>query len=150
VGRETLFRDVLQGATIARAEYLHARGLNAQAQASIAPLVAAIPRPLRGDRDPLAGRTLLTASRIALAANRLDDAEHLADEAAEVGRLRARKPESSADVGEAWLLKAEALQKRGAVAASREAARAAVEPLTSGLGPSHPMTLAAAALARGG
>jgi eukaryotic-like serine/threonine-protein kinase len=149
-GRETLFRDVLQAATITRAEYLLARGLDAQAQAAIGPLVDAIPQPLRGDTSPLAGRTLATASRIALAANRLADAERLADEAAEVGRLRARKPELSADAGESYLLKAEALRKQGALAESRKAARAAVEPLTNGLGPSHPMTLAAAALAQGG
>ena len=149
-GRETLFRDVLQATAITRAEYLLAQGLSAQAQAAIAPLVAAIPRPLRGDRDPLAGRTLLTASRIALAADRLDDADHLADEAAEVGRLRARRPGSSADVGEAYLAKAKALRKKGALAASREAARAALGPLTNGFGPAHPITQVAAALARGG
>ena len=149
-GRETLFRDALQAAAIARAEYLLARGLSAQAQAAIAPLVAAIPRPLRGDRDLLAGRTLLTASRIALAADRPDDADHLADEAAEVGRLRARRPGSSADVGEAYLAKAEALRRKGALAASWEAARAALGPLTNGFGPAHPTTQVAAALARGG
>ena len=147
-GQETLFRDVRQSAAVVRSESLLARGLPEQAAETVAPILNAIPRPLANGQSAVAGRALMTASRIALGAGRLGEAERFADDAAEIARRRARRPGSSADVGEATLLKAEVLRSRGAMAAAQEAARAAVGPLTLGLGPSHPMTLTAVARAR--
>jgi hypothetical protein len=107
---------------------------------------------LRIDGGPQSQRIAVVASRVALAGNHLDEALQNADVAIELARLGSRKPEASADVGEAYLLKVKVLLAIGNDAATHEAARAAarqaVEALTNGLGPRHALTLEAAALTR--
>jgi tetratricopeptide (TPR) repeat protein len=146
-GRETLFRDMVGGATLGRANYQLASGRPDAAVATLAPLLDAVPRPLQAASGMLNLRVLLLASRIELARNHPDAARLLAGDALELARLKARRPAASADVGEACLLQAAILRKQGATAAARESARCAIESLTNGLGPAHALTLEAKALA---
>jgi tetratricopeptide (TPR) repeat protein len=146
-GRETLFRDIVAGSTIAHAELQLASGRPDAAASTLAPLLAAVPRPLRAASGMQNLRALLLACRIELARSQLDAARRLADDALELARLKARRPEASADVGEACLLQADILRKQGETAAASGSARCAVESLTNGLGPAHALTVEARALA---
>jgi predicted Zn-dependent protease len=134
---------------MARAEIQLSLGHPAEALATLAPVLAGIARPVRPGGGLHVGRSLIVASRAALAAQRLDDAGQFAADAVEITRLVARRPEFSADVGEAYLALAEACLARGDQAGAHEAAGHAVESLTNGLDASHPLTRQAAPLAHG-
>jgi tetratricopeptide (TPR) repeat protein len=92
------------------------------------------------------GNAYAAASRIALADRRFADAETAAAKSVAVFEKRARKPELSANVGEALLLLAEAQRGQDKIAESRAAAARAVVSLSSGLGVDNPLTIEANAL----
>jgi serine/threonine-protein kinase len=106
------------------------------AQASLAAMASG------ANAKPFDERTSLNlAARAALAAGRYANAEHFAHQLLRVAEADARGPDTSADVGEALLLLAEA------EAAQPLLARAA-RCLTNGLGADHPLTREALALAK--
>ncbi|MBS0388547.1 MAG: protein kinase, partial [Proteobacteria bacterium] len=146
-GQETLFREVVTGARIVRADLQLASGRPDAAAATLAPLLAAVPRPLQATSAMYYQRALLLGSRIEFARKHLDAAGRLAGDALELARLKARRPEASADVGEACLVQAAIMRKQGASAGAAESTRCAIESLTNGLGAAHALTLEAKALA---
>ena len=117
-----------------------------RASATLAPLLTKVVRPLGPGSDPLDQRALLLAARIAFAAARLDDAASVAKDALELARLKARRPQDSADVGEAAMLQARIMLKRGDSSGASAAAAVAAESFTNSLGTRHVLTREAEAL----
>jgi eukaryotic-like serine/threonine-protein kinase len=95
--------------------------------------------------SPARAAALRIAARAALAQQQLEPALRRAREAVAMSERVAREPTRSADVGEALLVLARALQAAGRSAA--ETARRAAEALHAGLGASHALTREAVALA---
>jgi eukaryotic-like serine/threonine-protein kinase len=89
---------------------------------------------------------LTVAARIQLASGQLAQAESFALAALQIAQEIARDPAQSADVGEAALVLAALHQAKGDRQAARTNVRKAVEALTNGLGPDHPITREATAL----
>ena len=92
-------------------------------------------------------RLLEIAIPASIALGRFADAGSLADEMLQLARARARNPSMSADVGAAYLLKAQFLAAEGHPSEAREAARDAQTVLVASLGEAHEMTRAAAQVA---
>jgi hypothetical protein len=95
-------------------------------------------------------RLLEVAIPASMALGRFDDAGSLADEMLQLARARARNPPMSADVGAAYLLKAQLLGAEGHPSEARDAARIAQTVLLASLGEAHEMTRAAALVAASG
>ena len=96
---------------------------------------------------PLDERTALNlAARAALASGRSADAEHFARQLLSVAESVARGPDTSADVGEALLLLAQAEIAQGRAAEAQPRLERAKRCLTNGLGAGHALTRAAIAL----
>jgi tetratricopeptide (TPR) repeat protein len=132
-------------AQITRAELLLALGHPAQARSQLDPLIAAVRDP-KGGLGSVLGAALLLSSRIAIAQRRTLDAENAAKEALSFSEEHARKPELSADVGEALLVLAEAQRGGNDPSGARESAGRAAVALTNSLGADHPLTREALAL----
>ena len=145
-GHEKEYRATAQLLPVTRAEYELALGNPLAAQATIASLLPKDAQHLPTAANASGMRMLRVASRIAIVQGRLDDAEHLADEELALASQRARNPEASADVGDAYLMKATTLARKGRETEARNAAIHARDALTKGLGPSHPLTREATTL----
>jgi eukaryotic-like serine/threonine-protein kinase len=117
---------------LARGERGAARELEAALQADARP-------------SPARAIALRIAARAALAEGNVAHALPLARESVVVAERVARDPAHSAEVGESLLWLARAEQAGGG--ASADTARRAAEALRSGLGPTHPLTREAFALA---
>jgi eukaryotic-like serine/threonine-protein kinase len=98
---------------------------------------------------PLDERTSLNlAARAALAAGRSADGEHFARQLLGVAETVARGPDTSADVGEALLLLAEAEFAQGRATEAQALLARATRCLRNGLGADHALTREALALAK--
>jgi tetratricopeptide (TPR) repeat protein len=91
-------------------------------------------------------RALVSATGIALADGRLADAQKYASDALTISESVARRPDSSADVGESLLLLAKARAGSAPDAKRRAWLERAVRCLSSGLRPDHPLTREARAM----
>jgi hypothetical protein len=91
-------------------------------------------------------RALVSATSIALADGRLADAQKYASDALQISESVARRPDSSADVGESLLLLAKARAGSVPDADQRAWLERAVRCLSSGLRPDHSLTRAARAM----
>lgn len=89
---------------------------------------------------------LLLASRIAFETGDLSSSERLAADALQIASSTARDPGHSATVGESRLMLARVQYAQGLPEKARESVRGAVNALSAGLSPEHPLTLQAAAL----
>jgi serine/threonine protein kinase len=89
------------------------------------------------------------AARAALALGRPADAERFARQAVSIAEAVARGPDTSADVGEALLLLAEAGIAQGRKAEAQPQLERATRCLTNGLGAEHRLTQEALSLAKG-
>lgn len=149
-GRETAMRRALTRAQIVRAETLMARERFEEAGNEIGAVLGKLRSNSVTGEAPYLGSAMLIASRIASriakAEGQRAEAEGKTAEALAFFEQRARKPELSADVGEALLLLAEERRDRGDRDGMREAARRAVVSLTAGLGADHTLTHEAAAM----
>ena len=147
-GHEGTVRGQLESLPIVRAMLQLAQGQAAAASATLAPLLAKVARPLGPKSGRIDQGILLLSAKVALAEQRLDDAAQLAEDATELSRLKARRPQDSADYGEASLLLARVLNRQGKTAKATASAKMAAESLTNSLGPKHALTLAAEDLIR--
>ena len=95
------------------------------------------------DPDRTLTASLLTAARVALARQAPSDAEQFALDALAVAEPIARGPNTSADVGEALLLLANSHILAGKRADTKRLLERAVECLSNGLSPDHPLTIEA-------
>ena len=77
---------------------------------------------------------------VALARGDASGAASAAEEAVKIAEGLARVPGSSADVGEALLLRAQALLMQGHSSMARPLLERAIDALGSGLGPAHALT----------
>jgi eukaryotic-like serine/threonine-protein kinase len=134
-------------AQVIRARWLFVQGRSVAARTQLDPLISAMrdPKSNIGSYLPTA---LLLASRIATAQGRTADAASAASEALALFEKRARNPESSADVGEALLVLAQAQHAGNDLGGARKSAARALVALNNGLGPDHPMTVEAKELQR--
>jgi serine/threonine-protein kinase len=134
-------------AQVIRSQWMLAQGHSAGARTRLDPLIAAMRDPDSniGSYLPTA---LLLSSRIATAEGRTADAARAATEALDLWQKRARNAESSADVGEALLVLAQAQHAGKDLGAARQSAARALIALNNGLGPDHPMTTEAKDLQR--
>jgi tetratricopeptide (TPR) repeat protein len=92
------------------------------------------------------GRVLLNVAEVALAEHATADAEQFARDALTFYEAIARGPSTSADVGQALLRLAQARKTTGSRAELRSMLERAVECLTNGLAPDHPLTAEARSL----
>jgi ATP/maltotriose-dependent transcriptional regulator MalT len=145
-GQESASRRPLARANITRAELLLAQNRLEEASQQIDSTLRSLRAATFGN---IPGFALLASSRIAAAQGRFADAERSATQALQVFTNIARKPELSADVGEALLLVADARRGRGDLEGARDAAGRAAVSLEAGLGPDHLLTREAAALVKG-
>jgi hypothetical protein len=100
------------------------------------------------NNKPLDERSSLNlAARAALASGQAADAEHFARQLLGVAEAVARGPDTSADVGEALLLLAEAETAEGRASDTKPLLERAARCLTNGLGADHALTREALALA---
>ena len=130
-----------------RAQLLLARGNAAQALPLIEAELVRLKYPGAPPSLALAA-ALRVAAQVHLAAAGVPRAESLATAAVAVAEGVARDPAASADVGEALLTLAR-VQRSGHGDAAATAARASLA-LTGGLGPAHPLTIEARAMAVAG
>jgi hypothetical protein len=144
-GKERENRRPLAATAITESLLLQAQGNPGAARRLIE---ATLERALADNSGPSGylGNAYATASRIALADRRFADAETAAAKSVAVFEKRARKPELSANVGEALLLLAKAQRGQGKIAESRAGAARAVVSLSAGLGLDNPLTIEANAL----
>jgi hypothetical protein len=100
--------------------------------------------------EPGLALPLLVAARVALANRAWSEAERFAREALLMSEAVARGPNTSADAGEAllWIARARISSRPGAD--MRATLQRAVQCLTSGLGPDHPLTREAQTLLTAG
>jgi eukaryotic-like serine/threonine-protein kinase len=132
-------------ARIVRAELLLAEGRAEEARQILDAMLPALRAPHSGEGVFLPS-ALFWSARIALAQKRYTDAAAFATEALRDTERRARDPEKSADVGESWLLLAQARGALNDAGGRREAAQRAVTSLTASLGAENALTRAASAL----
>lgn len=144
---ETANRERLADLTRTLAELELAHGRTSAAVRSIETALERFGYP-SGDPIPSLATALTTAARIYFASERPDKAEAFATAALRVAEGIARDPRQSADVGEALLVMAQALQARGDRGRARASADRAIESLTNGLGADHRLTREALALRR--
>jgi eukaryotic-like serine/threonine-protein kinase len=142
-GQESASRRPLARAKITRAELLLAQNRLEEARQQIDSTLETLHA---ANLSYIQGFGLLAASRIAAAQARFADAEGSATQALQVFTNLARKPELSADVGEALLLVADARRGRGDLEGARDAAGRAAVALEASLGPDHSLTHEAARL----
>jgi eukaryotic-like serine/threonine-protein kinase len=86
---------------------------------------------------------LLIAARVALATNQRADAEKYATEALRISERVARRPDSSADVGQSLMLLAKATATTAPPATLRSMLERAAKCLSNGLHPEHSLTVEA-------
>jgi tetratricopeptide (TPR) repeat protein len=144
-GQETASRRPLARAKVTRAEWLLAQNRLEEARRQVDSTLEGLHAATFGN---IPGFALLASSRIAAAQGRFADAQDAATRALQLFTNTARKPELSADVGEALLLLAEARRGQGDLDGARDAAGRATVSLQAGLGPDHVLTREAVALAR--
>ena len=149
-GHESEFASAIKQLPIARAQYDLARGDAAAAMASVAPLLASTAHSTTTATRLIRMRLLEIAIPASIALGRFEDAGSLADEMLQLARVRARNPSMSADVGAAYLFKAQFLAAEGHPSEAREAARDAQTVLVASLGEAHELTRAAARVAASG
>jgi serine/threonine protein kinase len=130
--------SVITPATV-RAELLRVKGAIPEAIAAIDAEVVRLRLSPARDAIPLA-TALREAARIHLAAGDGLKAHAIASEAAAVSERVARDPASSADVGEALLLLAQAHRALGQLPESRAIAQRAARSLAAGLSDDHRLT----------
>ena len=148
-GHERQGADTTQALSIARAEYDLAKGDAAAAEAALTPMLASSAHSTGPATRGTRLRLLEVAVPTELAQGRLKEADALAEEMAQLARMRARRPALSADVGEADLYRALVLAAEGRSAEARGAAREAAQVLATALGSTHVFTRGAMRLASG-
>jgi tRNA A-37 threonylcarbamoyl transferase component Bud32 len=135
----------LMRAQIVQAELLLAQGRTEDARQLIEPLVLTLRDPSQAAGAYLPG-ALMSSARIALAQRRFSDAQAISLEARGLYERRARDRNASADVGEASLLLARALNASYDAEAQQRAANQAVTSLRASMGEDNSLTREAAAL----
>jgi eukaryotic-like serine/threonine-protein kinase len=132
-------------AQIVQAELLLAQGRAEDARQVIEPLVLRLRDPSQAAGAYLPG-ALMGSARIALAQRRFSDAQAISLEARGLYERRARDRNASADVGEASLLLARALNASYDAEAQQRAANQAVISLRASMGEDNSLTREAVAL----
>jgi len=140
------YARMLQEAAVHRAELSLASGNVPQAMRIVADTFARVGYPARKDA-PGIDRVLRTGAKVALAARDWAAAEQRAADALAISRRIAREEASSAEVGLAALLRAEAKMGLGRVREAAADAELGQRALRSGYGSAHAQTLRAAELA---
>jgi serine/threonine-protein kinase len=133
-------------AALLRGEVLLTRERPEQARSAVDQVLAELGHPARADA-PGIDRALRLRARIALREGDGAQADRYAAQALMLSRRIARDERQSADVGEASLLRAEALVAQGHADAAMPHARLAREALANALGADHRLASRAAALA---
>jgi serine/threonine-protein kinase len=139
------FARMLVEARLVRNEHAALEGRVADALDDMARLKASLGYPERTSTPGL-DRTLRLEAQLRLQAGEPAAAVDAASGALELARRLARDERSSADVGEAALLRARGYAALGRTADAAGDTRLAVDALTAGLGPGHPTTAVAVAL----
>jgi serine/threonine-protein kinase len=129
-------------ATLVRAEMASVQGQHENAQQLVKKAREDLTKP-SANTPFYRFRLNRTAATLALARGDVASAETFAAEALKIAEDVARDPASSADVGEALLLSAEARIAAEDSAAARPLLERAAVSLAGSLGPDHPMTRAA-------
>lgn len=96
--------------------------------------------------ESLSVRVLLVAAKVSLGVGETAEAERFASDALATAEVVARGPNTSSDVGEALLRLAQARFTAGRTAETEAMLERAVQCLTNGLAPDHPLTNEARAL----
>lgn len=135
-GDPRAYARMLSEAALQRAELRAARGDLTAAQALNRASLVGAAYPDRLDAPGL-DRLLRQGARLALLSGNAAEADALARAAVEQGRRIARDERHSADVGEAALLRAQALQMLERIDEAQSHAGIAVDALTHGLGADH-------------
>jgi serine/threonine protein kinase len=138
---------MMQRTRVTRSEWLLRRGRIDEARRALDGLLAELGRPNQRSNPMTARLALPLAAEVALAQADAPRAQALAEECLAVARSAGQDPKQSADVGHAQLLLGKAVAAQGDVASARADFAAAVQALGQGVGPEHPWTREAAALA---
>ena len=136
-----------QRTRIARCEWLLRRGQIDEAGRRLDALLVELGPPNNRSNTWVARTALLLAAEVALARADAPRAQALADESLALAQAAARDPMQSAEVGHAQLLLGKARAAMGDSAAAHAAFPAALRALSNAVGPEHPWTREAAALA---
>jgi tRNA A-37 threonylcarbamoyl transferase component Bud32/tetratricopeptide (TPR) repeat protein len=131
---------------MAQAALARSRGRLEEARQSMVAVTEKLSSAATAGPSTYLGFALQESSRIALAQKRFADAERDAAATVPLMERRARKPESSDDVGESLLLLAQAQRGGGKIEDSKHTAAKAFAALQSALGTDHKLTREAAAL----
>jgi serine/threonine-protein kinase len=140
------YNQITPGAV--RTRILLARRLDVAAVQTITAELSRLGYPENAQVSPALGAALRIATRAHAEAGAVLKSMQLARAAVNVAERTALDSARSADLGEALMLLANAQQRAGDIAASRESAHRAAECLANGLGADHRRTLEARALAQ--